>query len=147
MGFVSFALRGIALLVLGVAAVGCERSQHPLAVLEKRDLTMLNRMIELNVAHRGMEPFLRNRDRYDGLADTAEAIARMAASDLLVNFPDREEFVRDPQLWHRFRAELESSSEAAAEAARAKDAEALHQAYARMDGSCIGCHKRYLETY
>ncbi len=108
---------------------------------------MLNRMVELNAAHRGIEPFLRNRDRYEQLAETAEGMAQLAASELMMGYPDREDFVRDPEPWHRWRAELEAAATAAAAAARAGDADGFHLAYSRMDGSCIACHKRYLETH
>ena len=138
-------LAGIAVLV-SIASGSCGRSDD-LGSVPDRDLSMLNRMVELNAAHRGIEPFLRNRARYDELAETAEGMALLAASELMVNYPDREEFVRDPGPWHRWRAELEEAATAAAAAARAGDADGFHQAYSRMDGSCIACHKRYLEIH
>ncbi len=115
--------------------------------MPQRDLTMLYRMIELDAAQRGIEPYLRDRSRYTELAETADAIAELAGSDLLRSWPERPDFVRAKQPWERFRQDLEQASRDAAHFARAGDADGLHEAFSRMDGSCIACHKRYHELH
>ena len=125
--------------------VGCDRAEK--GAEAPRDLSLLYRMIELDAVHRGMEPYLRNRDQLEQLADAADGAALIADSELLRTWPERPGFARDTERWETFRSVLSSAATDAAAAARAGDLDALHEAYSRMDGSCIACHKRYLETY
>jgi cytochrome c556 len=135
----------LASVLVAVLLAGCERGRG--GPEPERDLSLLYRMIELDSIHRGIEPFLRNTSKLDDVAQAADAAAELARSELLVTWTERPEFQRDPVRWQTFRAELEQAAVDAAQAARAADLDALHDAYSRMDGTCIACHKRYLETY
>jgi cytochrome c556 len=136
--------------LLAVAALlpGCgsgsgdEREPAP-----ARDLALLEMMLQLNALHRGMEPVLRSQAQLPDLAEAARGIASLAGQPVFVDWPKRPEFSRNRQRFEALRAHLQSSAEAATAAAESGDREALHRFYAQMDGTCVACHKRYLETY
>lgn len=130
-----------------LAAAGCGGEPAALEPAPPRDLALLDLMLEVQALHRGMEPVLRSEERLPELAEAARGIATLAADPLFVGWTRRPDFQRDPARFEALRLHLLDSAEQAASAAEAGDKEGLHRFYAQMDGSCVACHKRYLETY
>ncbi len=148
--FACAAARAVGFLLAGAApfaALGCGGQPAALEPAPPRDLALLELMIKMQALHRGMEPVLRSEERLPELAEAARGIASLAAAPLFAGWTRRPDFLRDPGRFEAFRLHLLDSAEAAAAAAEAGDKEALHRFYAQMDGSCVACHKRYLETY
>jgi hypothetical protein len=108
-----------------------------------RDMALLELMIRLNAVHFGMEPHIRDRERFEDLAAAADVIAGMCEEPAFVNYTSLDEFQRDPTRFDELHTLLRESSQKAATAARAGDVEGLFQAYTAMDASCTACHKRY----
>lgn len=113
----------------------------------ERDLELLRMMMVLEGVHEAIQPHLRSLDKMDEIARLGEEIAAMAVSPVFVEWPRRPGFPHDPTRYERFRSDLEQGARDAARAAQARDLSALNRAYARMNASCIACHKRYSPTY
>jgi cytochrome c556 len=134
----------LAVTLLGCREGGPEEQRVP---APPRDLALLELMLQVNALHRGMEPVLRSPAHLSDLASAARGIASLAAQPLFVEWPSRPDFSRNRERFEALRAHLQQSAEDAAAAAESGDRDALHRFYAQMDGSCVACHKRYLETY
>lgn len=135
--------------LLALALLGCREGgpSEQRVPAPPRDLALLELMLQLNALHRGMEPVLRSPAHLPDLATAARGIAGLAAQPLFADWPSRPEFSRNRERFEVLRAHLQQSAEGAAAAAESGDREALHRFYAQMDGTCVACHKRYLETY
>lgn len=131
----------------GALGSGCGGQPQALEPAPPRDLALLELMIKLQALHRGMEPVLRSEAQLPQLAEAARGIASLASDPLFEGWVRRPDFQRDPTRFEAFRLHLLDSAQQAAQAAEAGDRERLHRFYAQMDGSCVACHKRYLETY
>lgn len=114
-----------------------------LASEPNRDLSLIDPMVRLNAVHFGIEPFIRDRSRYEEIAQAAEAIVAICDEEPFVRYTSRPDFERAPERFEAMHALLRQGALDAAAAARSGDAEGLFDAYTRMDVSCTGCHKRY----
>lgn len=108
-----------------------------------RDLSLIDPMVRLNAVHFGMGPFIRDRARYEQIAQAADAVVAICDEPAFAEYTSRPDFEREPERFEELYTLLRQGAVDAAAAARAGDAEALFDAYTRMDVSCTGCHKRY----
>ena len=111
-------------------------------------LTMLEVMIQIDLAYQQIEPNFRNPEAVAETEQAAESILAWTDDPLFEEFAKSERFIGDDrERYFALRNDMRAGAEKARDGAREADFDLLRQGFIEMKMSCIACHKRFSPAY
>ena len=110
-------------------------------------LSMLDVMIQIQIATDAIEPNLRNAEALEDVALSGQTILAWTEDPVFAEFTDRPRFFGERERFLELQEFMAASTRDVIAGAEGGDLAQLRDGFIRLKQSCIMCHKRYSPAY